>query len=266
MNRSTTLDFITAPSKSLNLFFQMLPLSPTVESQTEDGLFTWCTRIAHPWFNGVLATRAPRSDEGANIQKMVSYFEARKIDIFTLWLEDLHMADAWAKHLQPAGFEISQGPPGMSVNLAELPDSAATPDSFRIELVKDLSMLKTWMTVFVPGFGLPDHFIDAYYRVMSSFGTEMPVRSYLGYLKDEPVATSTLVLTEGIAGIYNVATLEKARGQGLGAAITLQPLLEARERGYSIGALQSSEMGFRVYQRLGFQKVSDIVHFYRTIP
>jgi predicted acetyltransferase len=59
-----------------------------------------------------------------------------------------------------------------------------------------------------------------------------------------------------------VATLPEARGKGIGAAVTLKPLHNARELGYIIGVLQSSEMGFNVYKRLGFRHLCQIENFY----
>jgi predicted GNAT family acetyltransferase len=53
----------------------------------------------------------------------------------------------------------------------------------------------------------------------------------------------------------NVATLKEWRGKGLGAAVTLQPLLDAREQGYRVGVLEASDMGNKVYQRLGFKEI-----------
>jgi len=41
-------------------------------------------------------------------------------------------------------------------------------------------------------------------------------------------------------------------------------LIEARALGYRVGVLQSSEMGYPIYQRLGFQKMCDMDHFYRA--
>jgi GNAT superfamily N-acetyltransferase len=57
----------------------------------------------------------------------------------------------------------------------------------------------------------------------------------------------------GVASVYAVGAVPAARGKGIGAAITLRPLLEAREMGYRHAVLFSTEMGYRVYQRIGFR-------------
>ena len=68
-----------------------------------------------------------------------------------------------------------------------------------------------------------------------------------------------------MAGIYDVATLPKARGRGIGSALTLAPLLDARQAGYRVGVLQSSEMGYGVYQKMGFQHLCQIENYYLTL-
>jgi ribosomal protein S18 acetylase RimI-like enzyme len=90
--------------------------------------------------------------------------------------------------------------------------------------------------------------------------------SYMAFVRDQPVAVSTLLYRAGVAGIYCVATLKEWRGMGLGAAVTHQPLLEARAKGYRLGTLQSSDMGYKVYQRLGFKEVCRMNEYYWQQP
>ena len=81
------------------------------------------------------------------------------------------------------------------------------------------------------------------------------IRYYLGYLDGELVATSYLVLGAGVAGLYGVVTLPDARGMGIGTEMSLYPLRVARSLGYVYGVLDPSELGLRVYRKLGFKDV-----------
>jgi len=77
---------------------------------------------------------------------------------------------------------------------------------------------------------------------------------YLGRLAGEPVATATSFFGAGVAGIYFICIVERVRRRGIGAAVTLTALQEARDLGYTVGVLGSSEMGYPVYRRLGFEE------------
>ena len=68
------------------------------------------------------------------------------------------------------------------------------------------------------------------------------------------MGTSFVFYEAGVAGIYNVTTLEQARGKGIGTAITLAPLNEAKNLGYQIGILQSSDMALNMYKQMGFKE------------
>ena len=96
-------------------------------------------------------------------------------------------------------------------------------------------------------------------------GLGFPIHNYLGYLNGQPVATSCIFFGGGVAGMYSVSTLPEARGRGIGSAMTLRPLDQARERGYRIGILQSSAMGYNVYKRIGFRHLCQIENFYRAL-
>jgi ribosomal protein S18 acetylase RimI-like enzyme len=98
-------------------------------------------------------------------------------------------------------------------------------------------------------------------------GVSVPhTRTYLALLDGQPVATSQLLLPAGVAGIYNVTCLPEARGQGIGAAVTLAPLVEARRRGYGVAVLQASDLGYSVYRRLGFRDYGRLMEYRLTPP
>jgi ribosomal protein S18 acetylase RimI-like enzyme len=150
----------------------------------------------------------------------------------------------------------------MGLALAGLPVAGPLPDGLRIGIVEDLSELQIWVRTFLTGYEIPLLWEYDFYHLMAGIGHQLPVRCYIGYLNGKPVATSLMFLAARVAGIYNVATLPEARRRGLGTALTLAPLYEARDMGYRVATLQSSEHGVNLYRQLGFQPVCQMVHYY----
>jgi ribosomal protein S18 acetylase RimI-like enzyme len=143
---------------------------------------------------------------------------------------------------------------GMAVNLPVLNEKLAKPSDLTVEQVSDGKTLEQWIQVLTIGNGAPVSVGTLFFDVLSSLGFELPWRHYIGWLMGKPVACSSLLVGAGVAGIYFVATVPEARGQGIGTALTLVPLLDARAMGYRIGVLGASQMGLGVYQRLGFRE------------
>ena len=81
-------------------------------------------------------------------------------------------------------------------------------------------------------------------------------RGYVGFAGKTPVATSIGFSHLGIGGVYFVATLPKFRGKGYGRALTEQAAVDARREGCRASCLQSSQMGYPVYARLGYRTIT----------
>lgn len=142
----------------------------------------------------------------------------------------------------------------MAADLMELPEDSSMPAGLKIIAVEDKKRLEQWIHIASIGFGVPARSESTWCDIFTDAVLEQPFRTYLALLDGEPVATSQLFLSAGVAGIYNVICLPDARGQGIGTAVTLAPLLEARRMEHRIGILQASQMGYKVYRRLGFQE------------
>ena len=152
------------------------------------------------------------------------------------------------------GFEYVGDDIGMSVDLSELPERVPVPENLVIERVHDEAGLAAWVEALGLGFGegsVEAEWVGEMYRRL---GFEGPWCHYLGILAGEPVATATSFFGAGVAGIYFVCTVERARRRGIGAAVTLAALREAQKMGYGVGVLGSSEMGYPVYRGLGFEE------------
>jgi len=75
---------------------------------------------------------------------------------------------------------------------------------------------------------------------------------FIGYADGKPASTSMLMKTGNVAGIYWVATLNKYRKRGFGAAMTLRAVLAGRNKGCKLASLPATKMGRPVCEGIGF--------------
>ncbi len=199
----------------------------------------------------------PKEDLDSSINQMISLFESKIKKRPMTWLigpssrpKDLGL------HLKRHGFIHIGSTPGMAVPLGALPDlkpASSSTGSIRVEPVRERAELQECLSILALGYNLPGHFAQYIIDIYASLGfSQERWRYYRGLLDGEVVGLSCLFLGAGVAGIYSVATTPSARGHGVGRAVTLAPLLEARAMGCHLGVLRSSDMALPLYQKLGF--------------
>ncbi|WP_242001605.1 GNAT family N-acetyltransferase [Kribbella steppae] len=158
--------------------------------------------------------------------------------------------------LVSAGFTHGGSEPGMAVKVADLRPPAVVP-GLHVSRVDSEDDLAVWETTLGRGFGegvKEARWVAETYRRL---GFADPWRHYLGRLDGEPVATTTIYLGAGAAGVYFVMTVPEVRRRGIGAAITYAALREA-EAVAEYGVLGSSPAGRSVYAGLGFREYCTI--------
>ena len=231
-----------------------LARSPNVELSVGPYLTWLMTNLPDHFMNLVVCNQLPPEGVDDLIKSTLARFRSMNIRKLS-WLTDENVPAAEInKALLAHGLTSREAfATEMAVDLSLLPDCLPAQSGLRIVPVEGKHVLKQWIHVASIGFQIEESFEKVWLDFFADAIFDTRFQTYLALLDGKPVATSQLFLSEGVAGIYNVSCIPDARGQGIGSAVTLAPLLEARRMGYRIGILQASREGYNVYQRLGFQ-------------
>jgi GNAT superfamily N-acetyltransferase len=127
------------------------------------------------------------------------------------------------------------------------------PAGHEIRRVTDPKGMEDHIVTCAIGFDMPDSML----RVIVGPDTwrRPGTAVYVGYSDGLPVTTGLSFRTGRTVGVYNIATIESARRQGLGAAMTDRLAADGAAAGCDVAILQSSAMGRSVYERLGYRLV-----------
>jgi ribosomal protein S18 acetylase RimI-like enzyme len=233
-------------------FWTYLGRSPRVDLYNGPDMIRFLCDVPFPICNSVFRAKLSLDNLDSEIKDAVMHFQSKGLPV--RWMTSPStQPDNLEDRLQAYGFIDSGYATGMAVNLMKINESLYAPIDLSIQQVDDENMLAKMVQIFTTGYGIPGPVGDLILDILRYLGFELPLRQYIGLLDGKPVACSSLFLSAGVAGIFLVATVEEARGQGIGSALTLKPLQVARDLGYQIGVLGASEMGKKMYRRLGFQ-------------
>jgi GNAT superfamily N-acetyltransferase len=214
--------------------------------------------FANPMFRGVWATRLDETDAGEAIAETLAWFQERNAPFVFWWTGPRTTPADLPAHLRERGFiPWEEAAPGMVATIDELDAGAMrrVPPGLTIEPVRDDADLDTFTAELVAAFGMPEWAAHSWNEATRAVGiARAPWSLYLARVAGEPAGTAMLVKGGGVAGVTAIAVREAWRNRGIGAAISLQPLLDARREGYRHAALFATPMGEPVYARLGFRR------------
>jgi ribosomal protein S18 acetylase RimI-like enzyme len=228
---------------------------PQVELHDESDALWSATRIRDPYLNRVYWARFSREDADRRVGEILTHFVSRELPL------------SW--HIGPSSeppdlgtLLVSRGlirlkdEIGMALDLSTLGQGVPAPSGLAIEAVAGKSALRSWVEVVAAGFEFPDSVATLLFELHRDIGSgeHLPWRLFLGVTDGEPVGTSRLFVSGGLAGIYHVATQPRERERGFGTAMTLAALREARKLGCEIAVLRAAQMALGLYNRLGFQE------------
>lgn len=207
------------------------------------------TGVPNALYNGVLFAQLSPHEIKATVDRLQAKILQHGAPALW-WLGPLSQPAHLGSLLEEYGLHPAGEIPGMAIELAIVQNHLEMPSGFSIQKVTTKDMQAVWA-------GIADSATDAMVQLEVSLNDPQyqAQHRYVGFLDGIPVARSVLALDAGAAGIYAVGTIPSARGKGIGRAMTMLPLLEARRLGYRVGILQASHMGYSLYQKIGFKEV-----------
>jgi ribosomal protein S18 acetylase RimI-like enzyme len=218
-----------------------------------DGILVTLTGLLEPTLN-VGFVESPPADPEAALLAAEAWFEANGQRI------GLDIERGRHPEVERAANRLGLSPavsrPGMARAMRR-PPADPPPPGVSIRAVRDGTDLDAVRALQREVFGLPPGVAT---RFLPSVALRTPgFRLLLATLDGEPAGSAGVHLDHGAAGIMGVATLPAARRRGIGTALTVGCLAHAAEEGCDLAWLQSEPAARTIYERLGFEVVSDWV-------
>lgn len=207
------------------------------------------TQLPAPAFNGVWAVAD--SVTAAAVLDAVGEFAAGALP----W--NLQLRPGYPRELDRALADAGLAVAG-DVPLMVLTDPSrlrAAVDAVRLSLrpAQTFADLDRALSLLEQGFGMPAELTRE--RFPLRFFTLPESTTWIGSVDGYDVTTAYGAVRRDLCGVFNVATPAAERGHGYGSAVTAATVLAAFDAGAHGAYLQSSPMGYRVYERLGFTTV-----------
>jgi GNAT superfamily N-acetyltransferase len=224
-----------------------------------DGVVTILTGLPFDWFNQILIEREEAAPAGvlgsvAHARERAVHFVVRLRD----GIDDRFIPILTQGGLAPGRKETST--PGM-VAFPIDPHAIASHGAPELDIrrVTDAAGIDAHRRIVTAGFG--SHPAVAVGTSCEDLLDRPECVIYVGYAGGAPVVSGLGWRTGRTIGVYSIATIEPARGRGYGAAMTARVVADGVHAGCDAAALQASEMGRPIYERLGFRTVVNYVAY-----
>ena len=229
---------------------------PDVELH-DDRDVTWVCSDTAGRPNAVAMARFANHLADARIAQIVRRYRASNSS--TVWWVGPNASPAdLGKSLRAAGFHCFKHFPGMAMDLRHIARSDRVPANLKLSQVTDFSIFRKHEH---PYFGPMTterrrNFLEGE-RWLCAVRPQRAF-AFVASIDGEPVGHALIFLGAGVAGVFDVGVVRRARGRGIGRAVTVAAVSHAKRLGYRYAVLQASGEGEQVYRKIGFEEVCRI--------
>ena len=225
----------------------MARIFPGSESEEFEEFYVRSHPLPTETLNEVHVTKRPANPDRI-VDQALRYFRSRSPQWRLVCGSD--WGTLLAESCRRARLEPGPESPEMILLSDRSPASSPEGDCRRAEVLSDL---RTFQTTFSLANQLPESNFWVAERLLQSPEWDL----FVGYLDNKPVCTGVGFTSNAVTGVWGIATMPEHRGRGLGRAVTQAVVEAGKSKGARAAHLWATELGFPVYQKMGFHHVEN---------
>lgn len=230
---------------------RLFEFDPGAELEVGPGWLFGAGRSPHPTISNAAFRTDDGLDPGELLERARAFFAARGRG-FALWARGVGADEGLIEAAERAGLEAIYSMPEMVLRTRPQPHPPPPGVELRrVATAEDAAAFWGVAEASYTSIGFPPE-VFSYYEDDAGFRAE-GAAAFIALLDGEPAAIAMTLVSHGIAGIYWVGSTKRARGLGLGTAVTAAAIEAGLEMGPEIASLQASPMGESLYRRMGFE-------------
>jgi len=217
---------------------------------------SWVMSDNSDWPNRIFRARLNPADVNEKITTVVNQIKLGNIP--KIWtITPSSIPKDLGEQLLAHGFYQYNVQSGMAIDLLT---TTIIPKQQNRELVihrcHNLDTLRQFKSVSDTAFNRNVNF-DIFVKMLN----EKSIHFYVGSIHDHVVATLIISYSATFAGLHLVTTHPNYRKRGIAATMVRNALYDIQTQGYPFVVLQASQLGEGIYQKIGFKKHLDLMHY-----
>lgn len=228
--------------------FEYLPRELGFELREYKGLNVINCGFNSSMFNIVFGGLANLNQE--DIDQVINIFDGKP---FAWWIPPSQVNPEMSDLLKQIGFIQEASEDAMFCDLNQINKEDLMQ---KTDLVVKLVEGDRQLSDFIDIIKVYDDSANDFYNKIKGNDADLDEKLFVGYIDSKPVVIGILYFEDETAAIFSLITSESMRGRGYGTDTMKYLLNFAKKNGANIVTLSASgDNGYRIYERLGFEKV-----------
>lgn len=222
--------------------------------------FYYLTQISFPLMNGIFSFESDPQVIQAKCELLKTRFKDKNYPITWFWPHDMDLPSSVEAIFSKQGFH----------SMGKYTSVAAEGEIIRnlpikmnknaaIHLVVKEDQFEAFMQLTKDVYGVASDSLSAMVRLYSAYKTSGKIKLYLAEVDSKPVATLLSFHDKNILGLYNGATLEAYRKQGILTALMIHAVKKVPTANYVIAQLMAAQNARGVCDKLGFKEYAHFI-------